>query len=162
MVAGAPPRRSGRPAGAWPQGLYLAVTTFVLALATTSFLLNDDYFGWVPTERIQRAPLLGGLQVEPESAVYYPALAVLVVVMAGLRGVRTSRFGRALVAPRATTRRRRRRSACSTSACAWGRSLSGAIAALAGGLFVHHERPILVLLADREPGRAGLSLWSVA
>ncbi|MGH9235639.1 MAG: ATP-binding cassette domain-containing protein, partial [Acidimicrobiales bacterium] len=122
------------------RGLYLAVTTFAFALATTSFLLNDDYFGWVPTERIQRAPLLGGLQVESESAVYYLSLAVLVVVMAGLRGVRTSRFGRALVALRDNE----------AAAASFGVdplrlrlgafALSGAIAALAGGLFVHHER----------------------
>jgi branched-chain amino acid transport system permease protein len=122
------------------RGLYLAVTTFAFALATTSFLLNDDYFGWVPTGRIERAPLLGGLQVESESAVYLLALAVLVVVMAGLRGVRTSRFGRALVALRDNE----------AAAASFGVdplrlrlgafALSGAIAALAGGLFVHHER----------------------
>jgi ABC-type branched-subunit amino acid transport system ATPase component/ABC-type branched-subunit amino acid transport system permease subunit len=122
------------------RGLYLAVTTFAFALATTSFLLNDDYFGWVPSERIERAPLLGGLTVESESAVYYLALALLVVVMAGLRGVRTSRFGRALVALRDNE----------AAAASFGVdplrlrlgafALSGAIAALAGGLFVHHER----------------------
>jgi ABC-type branched-subunit amino acid transport system ATPase component len=65
---------------------------------------------------------------------------VLVVVMAGLRGVRTSRFGRALVALRDNE----------AAAASFGVdplrlrlgafALSGAIAALAGGLFVHHER----------------------
>ncbi len=122
------------------RGLYLAITTFAFALATTSFLLNDDYFGWVPTERVERAPLLGGLAVESEAAVYYLVLAVLVVVVVGLRGVRTSRFGRALVAVRDNE----------AAAASYGVdpvrlrlgafALSGAIAALAGGLFMHHER----------------------
>jgi branched-chain amino acid transport system permease protein len=122
------------------RGLYLAVTTFAFALATTSYLLNDDYFGWVPTSRIDRAPLLGGLEVSSETAVYYLALATLVVTIAGLRGIRTGRFGRALVALRdnepaaqayAVDPQRLRLAAF---------ALSGAVAALAGGLFVHHER----------------------
>ena len=59
--------------------------------------------------------------------------------MAGLRGVRTSRFGRALVTVRDNE----------AAAASFGVdlrlrlgafALSGAIAALAGGLFVHHER----------------------
>src|SRR5690606_2071250 len=66
------------------RGLYLAVTTFAFALATTSYLLNDDHFGWVPDARIERAPLLGGLEVESETAVYYLALATLAVTAAGL------------------------------------------------------------------------------
>jgi ABC-type branched-subunit amino acid transport system ATPase component/ABC-type branched-subunit amino acid transport system permease subunit len=122
------------------RGLYLAVTTFAFALATTSYLLDDDRFGWVPSARIERAPLLGGLDVESELSVYYLALAVLAIMMAGLRGVRTSRFGRALVALRDNE----------AAAGSYGIdpvrlrlaafALSGAVAALAGGLFVHHER----------------------
>jgi ABC-type branched-subunit amino acid transport system ATPase component/ABC-type branched-subunit amino acid transport system permease subunit len=122
------------------RGLYFAVTTFAFALATTSFLLNDEWFGWVPVDRIERAPLLGGLEVSSEAATYYLALAVFVLVGLGLRGMRTSRFGRALVAVRDNE----------AAAEAYGIdpvrlrlvvfSLSGAIAALAGGLFVHHER----------------------
>ncbi|HKY68102.1 MAG TPA: ABC transporter permease, partial [Acidimicrobiales bacterium] len=122
------------------RGLYLAVTTFAFALATTSFLLDDDWFGWVPTERIARAPLLGGLEVSSEAAVYHLALAVLVVVGLGVHGLRRSRFGRALVGVRDNE----------AAAEAYGVepvrlrlaafSLSAAIAALAGGIFVHHER----------------------
>jgi branched-chain amino acid transport system permease protein len=122
------------------RGLYLAVTTFALALATTSYLLNDDFFGWVPSGRIERAPFLGGLEVESENAVYYMALAFLVVVMAGMLGVRRSRFGRALMALRDNERAAQAYGieAARTHLAAF--ALSGAIAALAGGLFVHHER----------------------
>ncbi len=116
------------------------MTTFAFALATTSFLLNDDYFGWVPTDRIERAPLLGGLQVSSEASVYYLALAVLVIVMAGLRGVRAGRFGRALVALRDNEPAAESYAIDPLRLRLAAFALSGAVAALAGGLFVHHER----------------------
>ncbi|HEX5947104.1 MAG TPA: hypothetical protein VFY82_12535, partial [Acidimicrobiales bacterium] len=122
------------------RGLYLAVTTFAFALATTSYLLDDDRFGWVPSERIGRAPLLGGFEVESELAVYYLALAVLVIVIAGLRSVRRSRFGRALVALRDNEAAAESYGIDPVRLRLAAFSLSGAVAALAGGLFVHHER----------------------
>ena len=122
------------------RGLYLAVTTFAFALATTSYLLDDDRFGWVPSDRIGRAPLLGGFEVESELAVYYLALAVLVIVIAGLRGVRVSRFGRALVALRDNEAAAESYGIDPVRLRLAAFALSGAIAALAGGLFVHHER----------------------
>ena len=122
------------------RGLYLAVTTFAFALATTSFLLNDEWFGWVPVDRIERAPLLGGFEVSSEAATYYLALAVFVLVGLGLRGVRTSRFGRALVAVRDNEAAAESYGVDPVRLRLAAFSLSGAIAALAGGLFVHHER----------------------
>ena len=122
------------------RGLYLAVTTFAFALATTSFLLNDEWFGWVPVDRIERAPLLGGFEVASEAATYYLALAVFVLVGLGLRGVRTSRFGRALVAVRDNEAAAESYGVDPVRLRLAAFSLSGAIAALAGGLFVHHER----------------------
>ncbi|MBN2624162.1 MAG: hypothetical protein JXA83_12360, partial [Acidimicrobiales bacterium] len=122
------------------RGLYLAVTTFALALATTSYLLDDDRFGWVPDSRIERAPLLGGLQVESEQAVYHLALATLVVVIVGLRGVRAGRFGRALVAARDNEAAAESFAVDPLRLRLGVFALSGAVAALAGGLFVHHER----------------------
>jgi branched-chain amino acid transport system permease protein len=122
------------------RGLYFAVTTFAFALATTSFLLNDEWFGWVPVDRIERAPLLGGLEVSSEAATYYLALAVFVLVGLGLRGVRTSRFGRALVAVRDNEAAAESYGVDPVRLRLAAFSLSGAVAALAGGLFVHHER----------------------
>ena len=122
------------------RGLYLAVTTFAFALATTSYLLDHDRFGWVPDARIERAPLLGGLEVSSEAAVYYLALAVFVLVGLGLRGVRTSRFGRALVGVRDNEAAAESYAVDPIRLRLVAFSLSGAIAALAGGLFVHHER----------------------
>jgi ABC-type branched-subunit amino acid transport system ATPase component/ABC-type branched-subunit amino acid transport system permease subunit len=123
------------------RGLYLAITTFALALATTSYLLNGSYFDWVPSgDRVERVPFLGGLQVETETEVYYLALVVLVAVIVGMRGVRTSRFGRALLALRDNERAAQAYAvdAARTQLAAF--ALAGGIAALAGALFVHHEQ----------------------
>jgi ABC-type branched-subunit amino acid transport system ATPase component/ABC-type branched-subunit amino acid transport system permease subunit len=122
------------------RGLYLAVTTFAFALATTSFLLSDEWFGWVPATRIERASLLGGLDVSSEAATYFLALAVFVVVALGLRGVRTTRFGRALVGVRDNEAAAEAYGVDPVRLRLAAFSLSAAIAALAGGLFVHHER----------------------
>jgi branched-chain amino acid transport system permease protein len=122
------------------RGLALAVTTFAFSLATTAYLLNREFFEWVPRGRIERAPLLGGLEVSTPTEVYYLALAVLVLVALGARGIRASRTGRALVALRDNER----------AAQAYGvdvirlrlatYALSGGVAALAGALFVHHQQ----------------------
>ena len=123
------------------RGLYLAVTTFAFALATTSYLLEHDRFGWVPDARIERAPLLGGLEVVLRGRRVLP----------GARRVRAGRPGPAGCADQplrpgsrgacATTRRPQSRTPSTRSGSAWWRSACRApIAALAGGLFVHHER----------------------
>jgi branched-chain amino acid transport system permease protein len=122
------------------RGLYLAITTFAFSLATTSYLLSDEHFGWVPNQRIERAPLLGGFDVSSETAVYYLALVVLVVAMAGLRGIRTGRFGRALVGLRDNEPAAESYAVDPLRVRLAAFALSGAVAALAGGLFVHHER----------------------
>jgi ABC-type branched-subunit amino acid transport system ATPase component/ABC-type branched-subunit amino acid transport system permease subunit len=122
------------------RGLSLAVTTFAFSLATTSYLLNDEFFGWVPRQRIERPALLGGFDIATPTEVFYLALVVLVLVGLGVRGIRTTRTGRAMVALRDNER----------AAEAYGISaprlrlatfaLSGAIAALAGALFIHHQQ----------------------
>jgi branched-chain amino acid transport system permease protein len=122
------------------RGLYLAVVTFAFALATTSLLVNDEWSGWVPSDRIGRVPLLGGLEAETEGDVYHLALVVLVVVMLGLRGIRTTRFGRALVAVRDNEAAAGSYAVDPVRLRLAAFSLSAAVAALAGGLFVHHER----------------------
>jgi ABC-type branched-subunit amino acid transport system ATPase component/ABC-type branched-subunit amino acid transport system permease subunit len=122
------------------RGLYLAVTSFAFALAALGYLLNDEYFGWVPHERIERVPLLGGFEVASEDQTYYLALAVLVVVVLGVRNIRASRFGRALVALRDNDRAAQAYSIDAVRVQLGAFAVSGAIAALAGALLLHHER----------------------
>jgi branched-chain amino acid transport system permease protein len=121
------------------RGLYLAVTSFAFAMATTGYLLDDDRFGWVPTGHVERRPLLGGFGLSGERAVYYLALVVLVLAMLGLRNLHASRFGRALVALRENDRAAEAYAVDGVRVRLATFALSGAIAALAGGLFFHHE-----------------------
>lgn len=122
------------------RGLSLAVTTFAFSLATTSYLLNDEFFDWVPRERIERPPLLGGLGISSPAAVFLLALAVLVLVGFGVRGVRTSRTGRAIVALRDNDRAAQAYGIDALRLRLTTYALSGALAALAGALFVHHQQ----------------------
>jgi len=122
------------------RGLYLAVTTFAFALATTSWLLNPEFFHWIPQNRIPRPALFGRISIESPTRIYYVALAGLVIVLVLVRGIRRSRTGRAMIALRENEQ----------GAAAYGIdpvrtkltafAISGAIAAFAGCLFVHQQQ----------------------
>ncbi|MBA2624346.1 MAG: ABC transporter permease, partial [Acidimicrobiia bacterium] len=124
------------------RGLSLAVTTFAFSLATTSYLLSGEFFDWVPLTRIERPPLIGGLAVTTATEVYYLALAVLVLVALGVRGIRASRTGRALIALRDNDRAAEAYGIDAARTRVTTFALSGGIAALAGALFVHHQQAL--------------------
>ncbi|MGI9603579.1 MAG: ABC transporter permease [Acidimicrobiales bacterium] len=122
------------------RGMYLAVVTLALALAATGWLLNPAFFDWVPDERIPRLPLLGRFDYDTPTRFYYLALIATVLCVLAMQGIRHSRTGRVLVALRENE----------AAAAAFGVSvvraklsafaISGFFAALAGGLFVHHQQ----------------------
>lgn len=121
-------------------GLHLAVLTFAFALATTSYLLNDRFFDWVPSERVPRHPLLGRISYDSPTGVYYVALAGFVVSVIALRGIRRSRAGRVLLAIRENERGAEAYGVSPTRAKLTAFGMSGALAAFAGALFVHHQQ----------------------
>lgn len=124
------------------RGLELAVVTLAAALATTSWLLNPREFSWVPGQgtRVDRPPLLGRIDISSATAIHHLSLAILLLALLALRGIRNSRTGRALLALRDNER----------GAQAYGLSplrlrltafaLSGGLAGLAGGMFAHHQQ----------------------
>jgi branched-chain amino acid transport system permease protein len=118
------------------RGLYLAVTTLVFALAVNSWLLNRQFFGWVPQERIERLPLFGVIDVSTPTRFYVYTLVVLALVYLGLRGVRHSRTGRAIIA--AARERTRRPGVLGVARAGEVDRLHhlGFVAGVAGGLFV--------------------------
>lgn len=124
------------------QGLYLAVTTFAFALATTSYLLNRRFFDWIPTARIERPDLLGLINIESPTSYYYVTLGGLVLVLVAVRGVRRSRTGRVLIALRENERSAQAFGVNPVTAKLAAFALSGAIAAFAGALFSHHQQAI--------------------
>ncbi|MEY2451074.1 MAG: hypothetical protein QOD92_648 [Acidimicrobiaceae bacterium] len=124
------------------RGFYLAVITLAFSLATTSYFLNRDFFDWVPTQRIPRPALFGRIGIDSPTGMYYVVLAVLVGCLVGLRGVRESRTGRALLAMRDNEKGAQAYGLNATRTRLVAFALSGALASLAGCLFVHHQQAV--------------------
>lgn len=119
------------------RGLFLAVTTLAFAMATSSFLLSDKHFSWVPTERVVRPKLFGAFDLSSQVAFYELCLACLLLVVIAVRGIRHSRTGRVLLALRENERGAQSFGVNVTRAKLTAFALSGAIAAFAGCLLVH-------------------------
>ncbi|MBX3314535.1 MAG: ABC transporter permease [Actinobacteria bacterium] len=126
------------------RGLYLAVSSFAFALATTSYLLSRDYFDWVPNdyERIPRNPLFGVVDLSSPTSLYYVCLAAFVLTAAALAGIRRSRTGRVLVALRENERSAQAYGISIVRAKLTAFAISGFVAAAAGSLFVHHQQQL--------------------
>jgi len=120
------------------QGLYLAVTTLAFGLSVTSWLLSDRFFGWVPVgKRIKVEPLFGRLNIDTPTRYYAFTIVVLAIVILLVRGVRRSRTGRVIIAMRENERAAQSFSIAPVRAKLTAFMLSGAVAGVAGGLFVH-------------------------
>ncbi|MGI9052559.1 MAG: ABC transporter permease subunit [Ilumatobacteraceae bacterium] len=124
------------------RGLYLAVTTFALALATERWLLNDGYFEWFPRpdDRFGRPPLFGRIDVESTNAYYFYSVVVLVVVFFAVRGIRRSRTGRVIVAMRENERGAQAYAVGIVRAKLTAFVISGVVAGVGGALLVHGNR----------------------
>ena len=122
------------------QGLLLGVTTFAFALALYSYFLNPQFFDWVPTSRIEREPIFGRIDYDSPTRVYYLILIVLLLVILAVGGIRSSRFGRALVALRENETGAQAFALRPVRLRVAAFAISGFLAALAGGLFVHHQQ----------------------
>ncbi|MDT5257626.1 MAG: hypothetical protein QOD10_2706, partial [Mycobacterium sp.] len=127
------------------RGLFLAVSTMAFALATSSYLLNRKYFGYLPdnlTQRVERFPLLGKADITSETAIYYVCAAALLITLWAVRGLQRSRTGRILVAARENPRAAQAFGVDLTRAKLTAFALSGFFASLAGGLFAVHQRAV--------------------
>jgi branched-chain amino acid transport system permease protein len=130
------------------RGLFLAVITLAFALATSSYFLNPDFFEWVPEGRFDRPNLFGALSIDSPMRIYYLALGALLLTVLAVRGIRTSRTGRVLVALRENERGAQSFGVSVTRAKLTAFALSGFIAALGGCLLAVHQRtysPVLYL-----------------
>jgi branched-chain amino acid transport system permease protein len=118
------------------RGLYLAVTTLAFALATTRYVLNPQFFSWVPADRFEARPLLGVWDVGSPSAQYYLALGTFGVVLAGVLGIRNGRTGRVLLALRENERAASSYGVSVVRAKLTAFAISGFLASVAGALLV--------------------------
>jgi branched-chain amino acid transport system permease protein len=117
-------------------GLFLAVTTLAFAVAANQWLLNRKYFSWIPRGRFERSELLGRIELSDPTSMYFTCIGVLVVVMLATRQIRHSRTGRVLLALRENERAAQSYGVNLTRAKLGGFALSGAVAAVAGCLYV--------------------------
>ncbi len=121
-------------------GLTLAVITLAFALLTSSYLLNQEFFGsWLPSGRIARPDFLGLIDISTETRYYYFCLAGLVLMYVMARGIRHSRTGRVLIAIRENERAARAYGVSATRTTLAAFAMSGFMAAFAGVLYVHHQ-----------------------
>ena len=119
------------------RGLYLAVTTLVFALAVNSWFLNRQFFDWIPQQRVERLPVFGRIDISTPTRFYVFTLVILALVFVALRGVRHSRTGRSIVALRENELAAQAFSVSPVPVKLTAFTLSGAVAGVAGGLFVH-------------------------
>jgi branched-chain amino acid transport system permease protein len=122
------------------QGLYLAVTTLVFASIVTSWLLNDRFFDWVPSSRLERPPLFGRIQVDDADRYYLYSLAVLAIVLVVLRRLRASSIGRSIIAVRDNEPGAAAFSVHTVRVKLTAFAIAGAVAGIGGALFVHLGR----------------------
>ncbi len=156
VIVGLPAARAG--------GLTLAVITLALASATLYWLLNPEFFTWVPRGRFQHDPqLFGRIPIESEQSFYVLALAVLAVAVALLQGIRHSRTGRVLIALRENPRAAASYGVNAVRTMLSAFAFAGFIAAMAGVLLVHHQHGLSNSISGNPfSPEASLRVFSIA
>jgi branched-chain amino acid transport system permease protein len=126
------------------RGLYLAVTTFALGLATEQWLLSDRFFGWFPMKRFERPPLFGQIRIDTPTRYYTYSLLVLVLAYLATRGIRHSRTGRVIIAVRENERGAQSYSVPVVRAKLTAFVISGVLAGIGGALYAHLNQSFAV------------------
>jgi branched-chain amino acid transport system permease protein len=121
----------------------LAVTTLALAPAVLFWLLNPEFFDWVPRGRFDSDPtLFGTIEIQSQMSFYFLTLGLLAAAIAAAYGVRRSRTGRVLIALRENPRAAEAFGINALRTMLAGFAISGFFAAVAGVLLVHHQHVV--------------------
>lgn len=126
------------------RGLYLAVTTFAFGLSVEYWLLSDRFFGWFPSDRFERPPLFGRIDVSTPTRFYAYTVVVLALVGLSLRSIRRSRTGRAIVAMRENERAAQSYSVTPARTKLTAFVISGAVAGIGGALYTNLNQSFVV------------------
>ncbi len=129
-------------------GMFAAVTTLAFSLAASGYLLVRAEFSWIPQGTLG-VPYLFGISITSQASVFELCLGVLVVVLAGMHGLRHSRTGRVLRALPANQRAASGYGVSVVRAKLVAFAVSGFVAGLAGCLILvinqqYEEAPFLV------------------
>jgi branched-chain amino acid transport system permease protein len=125
------------------RGIYLAVLTLAFASSINTLLLQPNYGGRALPDSISR-PSLFGLSTDDPRAFYFVCVAFVGLTLLAVTGLRRSRSGRALIASRENEKYAELFGVRLVSARLQAFALSGAIAAVAGGLFAYQQQSISV------------------
>lgn len=118
------------------RGLFLAVSTFALAIAVHSTMFNDRYFGWLLPDRVDRPTLLV-LDFRDETSMYYLCAGAFVLCVLAVGNLRRSRTGRMLIAARENEANLQTFAISALRAKLVAFAVSGALAGFGGFLLVH-------------------------
>jgi branched-chain amino acid transport system permease protein len=117
-------------------GPFLAVTTLAFAVTARFFLLEDRYLPWFVEDHVDRPDVWDRFPLQLEWQFYYFCLIFLVLAVLAARNLRNSRTGRALIAVRDNEPAAQSTSLNVPLLKLTAFAISGAIAGLAGGLYV--------------------------
>jgi branched-chain amino acid transport system permease protein len=141
------------------RGPFFAVTTLAFAVVASTLLLEERHVPWLVDEDLDRPARLAGAVLERDAHLYLLCLAGLLGGLAVAHRLRWSRFGRVVLAvrdnPRAAAAVGVRPALTRVSAFA----VSGALAGLAGALYVIHQQGVRTEAFSPE---ASLRVFSMA
>lgn len=120
-------------------GLFYAVTTLAFAVPAQSLFFSMSLFGMdTPIE----APSLFGWTIESNQAIGYVALALLVLAVVAVHNLRSSTWGREIIATRENERVAAAHGLATLRAKLLAYAVSGAIAGVAGYVYLFNQRLI--------------------
>ncbi|HXW31686.1 MAG TPA: ATP-binding cassette domain-containing protein, partial [Acidimicrobiales bacterium] len=121
-------------------GTYLAAVTMAFAVPLSSYFLSQIYFPQIAETDVVRPELFGKVSLESPRVFYWLCLALLVVVLHLTRNLRNSRTGRAMVATRDNEMAAASFSISPLRMKLFAFAYAGALAAVAGGLYIVANR----------------------
>jgi len=124
------------------RGLYLAVTTLAFASMTSTWLLSASNFPVLNPQDVHRPLLLGRFNLSDPVTFYELCLLILIGIYVLARNLRKTRTGRAIVAIRDNARGAASYSISPLRAKLVAFAFAGAIAGIAGGLYVVQLRGV--------------------
>jgi branched-chain amino acid transport system permease protein len=132
------------------RGLFLAVATLGFTFACSSYLLNRNFFHWIPDQftDLPKLPLFGRIQVESQDRFYFLSYAILFACIFAVRAMRRSRIGRVLIATKENERGVQAYGVNVTRVKLVAFAVSGFLAAVAGVLIVHQQAAVYPDLGD--------------
>jgi ABC-type branched-subunit amino acid transport system ATPase component/ABC-type branched-subunit amino acid transport system permease subunit len=128
-------------------GMYLAAVTMAFAVPVSTYFLSQIYFPGIAETDVVRPQLFAKVSLESPRTFYWLCLALLVVALHLTRNLRDSRAGRVILATRDNEMAAASFSISPLRAKLTAFALSGAMAGMAGGLYV---------LANRGLGFSGI------